>query len=122
LCLVAQVLTVGLAYFYQAEWWRLHIWLVRGYSGLPLILTVWAYLNPLPQRIRSLTSSLLILLGLQFLTIHLKSPLPLGVVHPLIGFSLFSASTTLVHRSFHMAFPQSSLSISSEHEQDSEHA
>ncbi len=96
LCLTAQVLTVGLAYFYNPEWWNVHVLLVRGYSGLSLILLGWVFLVPFPQRVRSLTASMPVLLGLQFLTIHLK--VPLGVFHPLIGFSLFSISTTLVHR------------------------
>jgi heme A synthase len=47
-----------------------------------------------------------LLLGLQFLTIHLKAPLPLGVLHPFIGFTLFSVSTTLVHRSRRVVFPK----------------
>lgn len=98
LCLNAQVLTVGLAYFYNPQWWQVHVWLVRGYSGLSLILLVWVYLIPFPRRVRSLTSSLPLLLGLQFLTIHLETPIPLAVLHPLIGFTLFSVSTTLVHR------------------------
>ena len=38
LCLNAQVLTVGLAYFYNPQWWKAHVWLVRSYSGLSLIL------------------------------------------------------------------------------------
>jgi hypothetical protein len=97
LCLTIQVLTVGLAYFYNPQWWNVHVWLVRGYSGLSLVLLVWVYLIPYPRRVQSLTTSMPILLGLQFLTIHLKSPLPLGVLHPLFGFALFSASTTLVH-------------------------
>ncbi len=114
LCLVAQVLTVGLAYFYNPEWWNLHIGFVRAYSGLSLILAIWAYFSPFSPRVRSLASSLPVLLVLQFLTIHLKSPLPLGVMHPLIGFMLFSASTTLVHRTFHIAFPLSTTAIASE--------
>lgn len=101
LCLNAQVLTVGLAYFYNPEWWKVHVWLVRGYSGLSLILLVWAYRIAIPRRARSLTTSLPVLLGLQFLTIHLKTPIPLAVLHPLIGFTLFSVSTTLVHRVSH---------------------
>nr|WP_199316851.1 DUF6220 domain-containing protein [Chroococcidiopsis sp. [FACHB-1243]] len=36
LCLTIQVLTVGLAYFYSPQWWNVHVWLVRGYSGLSL--------------------------------------------------------------------------------------
>jgi Family of unknown function (DUF6220) len=98
LCLTAQVLTVGLAYFYNPQWWNVHVWLVRGYGGLSLVLLVWVYLIPFPRRVRSLTTSMPVLLGLQFLTIHLRSPLPLGVLHPLFGFTLFSISTTLVHR------------------------
>lgn len=100
LCLVAQVLTVGLAYFDNSAWWNTHVWLVRGYSGLSLVLLAWVYWIPMPQRIRMLTLSLPILLGLQFLTIHGRIPLPvsLAIFHPLLGFSLFSASTTLVHR------------------------
>ncbi|MEO0491288.1 MAG: DUF6220 domain-containing protein [Cyanobacteria bacterium P01_A01_bin.123] len=100
LCLTAQVLTVGLAYFYSPGWWQAHVWLVRGYSGLSLILLAWAYGMPFSQRIRALTISFPILLGLQFLTIHTPSPLPfpLAIFHPLIGFSLFTASSTLVHR------------------------
>lgn len=113
LCLNAQVLTVGLAYFYNPEWWNVHVWLVRGYSGLSLILLAWVYRITVPRRVRSLTTSLPLLLGLQFLTIHLKSPVPLGVVHPLVGFTLFSASTTLVHRTFHIVFPQSNPAIAS---------
>lgn len=98
LCLIAQLLTVGMAYFYNPEWWDIHVGLVRGYSGLSLILLGWVFLSPFPQRVRSLTASLPVLLGLQFLTIHLKTPFPLAVLHPLIGFTLFSASTTLVHK------------------------
>jgi Family of unknown function (DUF6220) len=98
LCLAAQLLTVGLAYFSDPAWWVLHIWLVRGYGGLSLILLLWACWMPFPKRVKALAISLPMLLGLQFLTIHLQTPLPLAVFHPLIGFSLFSASTTLVHR------------------------
>ena len=98
LCLIFQVLTVGLAFFQNPEWWNIHVWLVRGYGGLALILLLWVFLIPFPRRVRSLTASMPVLLGLQFLTIHLKSPFPLAVFHPLIGFTLFSVSTTLVHR------------------------
>ncbi|MBD2777773.1 DUF6220 domain-containing protein [Iningainema tapete] len=106
LCLIAQVLTVGLAYFYNPQWWNIHVWLVRGYGGLSLILLLWVYLSPFPQRVRSLATSMPVLLLLQFLTIHLNSPFPLGVFHPLIGFSLFSVSTTLVHHSSRLVFPK----------------
>lgn len=34
LCLMTQVLTVGVAYFTDPAWWTVHVWLVRGYSGL----------------------------------------------------------------------------------------
>ncbi|MEH2465443.1 DUF6220 domain-containing protein [Nostoc sp.] len=104
-CLATQVFTVGLAYFYNSDWWNLHIWLVRGYSGLSLILLVWVFLIPFPPRVQSLTASMPVLLGLQFLTIHLKTSFPLAVFHPLIGFSLFFISTTLVHRTSHIVFP-----------------
>ncbi|WP_348253525.1 DUF6220 domain-containing protein [Leptolyngbya subtilissima] len=110
LCLTAQVLTVGLAYFYNPTWWNLHVWLVRGYGGLSLFLLVGAWYLPLPQRIKALATGLPVLLGLQFLTIHFQmpfsAPIPLAVLHPLIGFSLFSASTTLVHRMRHIVWPQ----------------
>ena len=106
LCLIAQVLTVGFAYFYNPQWWNLHVWLVRGYSGLSLLLLVWVYLVPFPRRVRNLAASMPLLLGLQFLTIHLKSPLPLSVIHPLIGFTLFSVSTSLVHRVSRIVFPK----------------
>ncbi|CBN58763.1 MULTISPECIES: DUF6220 domain-containing protein [Kamptonema] len=105
ICLIAQVLTVGLAYFYNSEWWNIHVWLVRGYSGLSLILLVGAYWIPFPPKVRSLAVSLPVLLGLQFLTIHLKFTLPLGILHPLIGFALFSASTSLVHRVWQIIKP-----------------
>ncbi|WP_392480704.1 DUF6220 domain-containing protein [Nostoc sp. C110] len=105
LCLAIQVFTVGLAYFYNSDWWNLHIWLVRGYSGLSLILLIWVFLMPFPARVQNLTASIPVLLGLQFLTIHLKTSFPLAVFHPLIGFSLFSISTTLVHRTSQIVFP-----------------
>jgi copper chaperone CopZ len=106
ICLNLQVLTVGLAYFYNPEWWNVHVWLVRSYSGLLLILLAGVYTMPFPRRVRSLTSSMPILLMLQFLTIHLKTAIPLAIVHPLIGFALFSASTTLVHRVYRFLFPK----------------
>jgi len=107
LCLTAQVLTVGLAAFQDASWWSVHTWLVRGYAGLSLVLLVWVYWLSVSTRIRTLTFSLPILMGLQFLTIYLPTSLPisLAVIHPLIGFSLFAASTTLVHRVGHLVFP-----------------
>lgn len=105
LCLIIQIFSVGLAYFYNSDWWNLHIWLVRGYGGLSLILLIWVFLIPFPRRVRNLTASMPVLLGLQFLTIHLQTSFPLAVFHPLIGFSLFSISTTLVHRTSHIVFP-----------------
>ncbi len=107
LCLIAQVLTVGFAYFYNPDWWKIHVWLVRGYGGLSLILLAWVLLSPFPQRVRSLAVSLPVLLGLQFLTIHLKAPLPLAVLHPLIGFTLLSVSTALVHRTQRITYSKS---------------
>ena len=97
-CLMAQVLTVGLAYFTDPAWWTIHVWLVRGYSGLALILLVGSLSAPFSAKIRSLTASLTVLLGLQFCSIHLKTPLHLEVLHPLIGFTLFYVSSSLVHR------------------------
>ncbi|MBW4605629.1 MAG: hypothetical protein KME29_40290 [Calothrix sp. FI2-JRJ7] len=108
LCLIAQVLTVGLAYFYNPEWWNTHVLLVRGYSLLAPVMLLWVFLSPFPQRVRKLTASIPVLLGLQFITIYLKLPVNAGVLHPLIGFSLFNVSTTLVHRVQHFVFPANS--------------
>ncbi|MBD0345646.1 MAG: hypothetical protein ICV63_12645 [Coleofasciculus sp. Co-bin14] len=97
-CLIAQVLTVGIAYFTDPTWWNVHVWLVRGFSGVSLILLAGALLVPFSGAIRALTISLPVLLGLQFCSIHLKTPLHLEVLHPLIGFTLFYVSSSLVHR------------------------
>ncbi len=102
LCLIAQVLTVGMAYFYSPSWWNVHVGLVRGYSLLSLILLGWAFWLPCCSRIRGLTVSLPLLLGLQFFTIHVKTPLHLDILHPLVGFTLFSISSTLVHRAWRL--------------------
>lgn len=97
-CLIAQVFTVGVAYFSDPAWWTVHVWLVRGYSGLSLILLGWSFIAPFSPRIQRLTASLPVLLGLQFASIHLKTPFHLEVFHPLIGFTLLSVSSSLVHR------------------------
>ncbi|MEM8722600.1 MAG: DUF6220 domain-containing protein [Cyanobacteria bacterium P01_G01_bin.39] len=97
-CLIAQVLTVGVAYFSNTAWWNIHVWLVRCYSGLSLVLLTGSLITPFSIRIRFLTASLPVLLGFQFCSIHLKTPLHLEVLHPLIGFTLFYISTSLVHR------------------------
>jgi hypothetical protein len=109
ICFNLQVLTVGLAYFYQAEWWQAHVWLVRFYAVLAIVLPLWSHRIELSPRIRQLTISLPILLTIQFLSIHISAPIPLGIIHPLVGFTLFSISTTLVHRTkeFLMLFNQS---------------
>lgn len=98
LCLITQLLTVGIAYFISPAWWNIHVWLVRGYGGLSLILLGWSFITPFPPQIQRLTASLPVLLGLQFASIHLKSPLHLEILHPLIGFSLLYVSSSLVHR------------------------
>lgn len=98
LCLIAQVFTVGVAYFNDPAWWNVHVWLVRSYSGLSLILLGGSLSFPYSDTIRALTVSLPLLLGLQFASIHLKSLLHLEVLHPLIGFTLFYISSSLVHR------------------------
>ncbi len=98
LCLIAQVLTVGVAYFNDPSWWGIHVWLVRGYSGLSLILLGGSLIAPFSDRSRSLAASLPVLLGLQFCSIHLQTPLHLEVLHPLIGFTLLYVSSSLVHR------------------------
>ena len=98
LCLIAQLLTVGIAYFNDPGQWNIHVLLVRGYSGLSLILLVGSAFIPFSNKIRSLATSLPVLLGLQFCSIHLKTPLHLEVLHPLIGFMLLYVSSSLVHR------------------------
>lgn len=107
LCLVAQLLTVGLAVFYSPTWWSIHVWLVRGYSGLAVLLLAGLLISPFPRKIQMLTGGLVTLLILQFITIHLNHPLPLGILHPLIGFTLFSSSTTLVHQVWRVVFNES---------------
>ena len=98
LCLIAQLLTVGVAYFNDPAWWNIHVWLVRGYSGLSLIILGGTAIATFSDRIRSLAASLPVLLGLQFCSIHLKTPLHLEILHPLIGFTLLYVSSSLVHR------------------------
>ena len=98
LCLVVQLLTVGLAVFSDTSWWQVHVWLVRGYGGLAVLLLIGPFLSPFPKRIQALTKAIVILLLLQFVTAHVQQPLPLGVLHPLAGSTLFAMSTTLVHR------------------------
>ncbi|MEG3834133.1 MULTISPECIES: DUF6220 domain-containing protein [unclassified Microcoleus] len=97
-CLIAQLLTVGVAYFNNPAWWNIHVWFVRGYSGLSLVLLGWSFIAPFSRRIRHLAASLPILLGLQFSSIHLKTALHLEILHPLIGFTLVYVSSSLVHR------------------------
>lgn len=96
-CLIAQLLTVGVAYFNDPAWWDIHVWLVRGYSGLSLILLGWSFIAPFSPKIRYLALSLPVLLGLQFASIHLRTSLHLEVLHPLIGFALLYVSSSLVH-------------------------
>ncbi|MGD1951523.1 MAG: DUF6220 domain-containing protein [Leptolyngbyaceae cyanobacterium] len=108
LCLVAQLLTAGIAYFENPSWWQVHGWLVRGYSGLSVVLLAWAYGATFSRRIRILAVSMPILLGIQFLTIHWHPsflPVSPAVIHPLVGFSLVSVSTTLVHRVWRLVSP-----------------
>ncbi len=114
LCLVAQLLTVGLAVFYNPTWWSIHVWLVRGYGGLVVLLLAGLFISPFPRKIQILTGGLLTLLILQFITIHLNHPLPLGVLHPLIGFALFTSSTTLVHQVWSVVFNESDAMTSAE--------
>ena len=111
LCLIAQLLTVGIAYFNDSSWWNVHVLLVRGYAGLSVILFAGSTILPFSKRIRSLAASLPVLLGLQFCSIHLKTPLHLEVLHPLIGFVLVYVSSTLVHRLSHQVFDKSDAAI-----------
>lgn len=85
----------------------MHVWLVRGYGGLAVLLSVGLLISPFPRKIQMLTGGLVTLLILQFITIHLNHPLPLGVLHPLIGFTLFNSSTTLVHQVWRVVFNES---------------
>lgn len=105
LCLIAQLLTVGIAYFNDPGWWNIHVLLVRGYSGLSLVLLAGAAILPFSKRIRALATSLPILLALQFCSIHLKTLLHLEILHPLIGFTLVYVSSTLVHRVWQSVSP-----------------
>jgi Family of unknown function (DUF6220) len=111
ICLIAQLLTVGVAYFNNPSWWYIHVWLVRGYGGLSLVLLGWSFIVPFSRRIRHLATSLPVLLGLQFASIHLKSPLHLEVFHPLIGFTLLYVSSSLVHSTSRTLFPSNTNSL-----------
>lgn len=108
ICLIAQLLTVGIAHFYNPSWWNTHVWLVRGYGGLSLVLLGWAFAAPFSRKIRYLSASLPVLLGLQIASIHLKSPLHLEVLHPL-GFTLLYVSSSLVHTTSRIVLPTAQL-------------
>jgi hypothetical protein len=97
LCLVAQLLTVGVAYFNNPSWWNIHICLVRGYGGLSVVLWGISLIAQFNSKIKNLATALSVLTILQFASIHLKTPLHLEIFHPLIGFSLFYMSSSLVH-------------------------
>jgi Family of unknown function (DUF6220) len=105
ICLIAQLLTVGVAHFDNPSWWNIHVWLVRGYGGLSLVLLGWAFAAPFSRRIRYFSASLPVLLGLQIASVHLKSPLHLEVLHPLIGFMLLYVSSSLVHTTSRIVVP-----------------
>ena len=105
LCLIAQLLTVGVAYFNDPGWWNIHVLLVRGYGGLSLVLFAGSAILPFSKRIRSLAASLLLLLGIQFCSIHVQTPRHLEILHPLIGFTLVYVSSTLVHRVWREVLP-----------------
>lgn len=107
LCLVAQLLTVGLAVFDDPTWWNIHVVLVRGYGGLVVLLLAGLFIHPFPPKIKMLTAGLVALVTLQFITAHSNYPLHLGILHPLLGFLLFTSSTTLVHRSWYEVFNRS---------------
>lgn len=107
ICLVAQLLTVGLAVFYDPTWWNIHVWLVRSYGGLVVLLFIGLLIAPFSHKIKTLTGVLVVLLALQFITSHFNHVLPLGILHPLIGFSLFTSSTTLVHLVWRERFKES---------------
>ena len=109
ICLIAQLLTVGIAYFNNPFWWNIHIWLVRGYGGLSLVLLGWAFAAPFSRKIRYFSASLPLLLGLQIANIHLKSPLHLEVLHPLVGFMLLYISSSLVHTTSRTVLPTTKL-------------
>jgi NAD(P)-dependent dehydrogenase (short-subunit alcohol dehydrogenase family) len=61
-CLIAQLLTVGLAVFDDPTWWHVHVLLVRGYGGLVVLLLAGLFVHPFPQKIKMLTVGLGILL------------------------------------------------------------
>ncbi|WP_373541612.1 DUF6220 domain-containing protein [Chamaesiphon sp.] len=61
LCLIAQLLTVGLAVFDDPTWWHIHVLLVRGYSGLVILLLVGLSIDPFSQKIKMLTVGLVTL-------------------------------------------------------------
>lgn len=107
ICLVAQLLTVRLAVFYDPTWWSIRVWSIRSYGGLVVLLFVGSSIEPFSRKIKVLTGVLIILLALQFITSHFNHPLPLGVLHPLIGFPLFTSSTTLVHLVWREIFKES---------------
>src|SRR6476469_5640416 len=50
-CLIAQLLTVGVAYFNNPAWWNIHVWLVRGYGGLSLVLLGWSFVAPFREHL-----------------------------------------------------------------------
>ena len=107
-CLAAQVLTVGLAQFGDPTWWNTHVLLVRGYSILPLIMVALVYIFPFPKRVRVLTTIMPVLLLLLFGTAHVPLPslLPVAILHPLLGFAIFSMSSTIIHRVGHLVKEQ----------------
>ena len=109
LCLIAQVLAVGVAYFSDPTWWTIHKQLVQGYSGLSLILLLGSVITPFSRKVRGLAASLPVLLALQFCSIRLQTPFHLQVLHPLIGFTLFYVSSSLVHQVSRESFKSSGI-------------
>lgn len=98
-CIVVQIVLAGMALFGDPSGWRTHASFVNWFAWVPLAMFLLTFAGGIKGLDRYLSLALLLLVILQFMTVHLfASVIAIAALHPLLAMLLFWGSVTSVRR------------------------
>ncbi|MFQ3545548.1 DUF6220 domain-containing protein [Halobacillus rhizosphaerae] len=100
-CIVTQVFLAGMAVFVDPVNWSKHVAFVRIFNFLPLLMLLFAIIGKLGKDLYSVTTAMIIMIVLQYITANLTDVVPyLSALHVIFALMLFGASTNTVRMSW----------------------
>ncbi|MBO0992672.1 DUF6220 domain-containing protein [Bacillus sp. SD088] len=109
-CLLVQVFLSGMAIFWNATNWQLHIAFVNFFQYIPVILLILAFTGQIKGGLRWMPIGLIVLIIIQYATVNMTNYI--AAIHPVTGMGMFVLAINTAQASWGLSFQRNHEQVS----------